>query len=249
MSVLKKAIAAVLVATGLSAGAQAAVETFVFRGDVDFGTSAMAEAFGVHGSTLGQFSAVLKLDTGQTLADALGVDHVYREVHGEFLYEFREIYYQAESLTMMIGGLDFSFGDDEVVIYFLDGIQDGIYDVGDSVSIWTPYLKYNNGYRSEYEDLYFGFDLKSGSNEHLFESGDAAGIYEFLDGGSISDGLYGHGYDDLWAESGERTRLNITNITMSLAPAVPEPATWLTLILGFGLAGVAVRRRRVVLAA
>lgn len=33
------------------------------------------------------------------------------------------------------------------------------------------------------------------------------------------------------------------DITPAAAPAVPEPATWLTMIAGFGLVGVALRRR------
>jgi hypothetical protein len=37
--------------------------------------------------------------------------------------------------------------------------------------------------------------------------------------------------------------MSIDNLTISAA--VPEPATWLTMLVGFGLAGAALRRSRV----
>jgi len=45
-----------------------------------------------------------------------------------------------------------------------------------------------------------------------------------------------------WNNNVETARLD--NVVMTAAAAVPEPATWAMMILGFGLAGTAMRRRR-----
>ena len=43
--------------------------------------------------------------------------------------------------------------------------------------------------------------------------------------------------------------VSTTQIYQSFSAAVPEPATWAMMILGFGLMGTVARRRRVALAA
>lgn len=40
------------------------------------------------------------------------------------------------------------------------------------------------------------------------------------------------------------SHMSIDNLTIAAAAAVPEPATWLTMLIGFGLVGAAFRRAR-----
>lgn len=50
-----------------------------------------------------------------------------------------------------------------------------------------------------------------------------------------------------WSPSVETARLD--NVAMAANAGVPEPATWALMIMGFGGAGAALRRRRVAVAA
>ena len=48
----------------------------------------------------------------------------------------------------------------------------------------------------------------------------------------------------LGTDSADNVGILIDNVSLSIGGAVPEPATWAMMIMGFGLAGSALRRRR-----
>lgn len=51
------------------------------------------------------------------------------------------------------------------------------------------------------------------------------------------------------SKSGQPVSIRVDNLTFAtVAGSVPEPATWAMMIIGFGLAGTTLRRRRAVLA-
>ena len=52
-------------------------------------------------------------------------------------------------------------------------------------------------------------------------------------------------YDDAWGDSGELCDWSL-QLAGTPTSEVPEPATWLTMIAGFGLVGVQMRRRKLV---
>lgn len=53
-----------------------------------------------------------------------------------------------------------------------------------------------------------------------------------------SVGGVNHGY------SGVGTQFSLDNLTVNEVPAVPEPATWALMLVGFGMAGAGIRARR-----
>ncbi|WP_341208435.1 PEPxxWA-CTERM sorting domain-containing protein [uncultured Sphingomonas sp.] len=62
--------------------------------------------------------------------------------------------------------------------------------------------------------------------------------------------VYRYFNDGAFAEAGSYQSKNTSTaatltVSRSLTPAVPEPGTWLTMLLGFGLIGFALRRRTI----
>ncbi len=118
---------------------------------------------------------------------------------------------------------------------------------------------------------FVGFDDPVGGFAHVFATFDAPVLgIEYLDGGNLgpSDFLglpsltYNTGCANCGYEAGDTVSFSGDTATFSpnfsqpgdyarviTAASVPEPATWAMLILGLGAVGVAIRRRRVVLAA
>jgi hypothetical protein len=69
----------------------------------------------------------------------------------------------------------------------------------------------------------------------------------FFNNGAVADRLFELDLTNGTATDRGALELRLTGLTAGLAaatPAVPEPATWATMILGFGIAGTALRRRR-----
>lgn len=85
-----------------------------------------------------------------------------------------------------------------------------------------------------------GLNLNANASFDIAQNGLA-----FFDSGQVSDRLYqldltNGSFTDLGA-----LELRLTGLTAAgIAAAVPEPATWLSMILGFGLIGGVMRRRR-----
>lgn len=89
-----------------------------------------------------------------------------------------------------------------------------------------------------------------GSDNYFYKTGnfvDASGL-GFTTVGGTSASLY-------FASSAQRYQLTTTSpftsgyVTATATPAVPEPAVWATLMLGFGGVGFALRRRKAAIAA
>ncbi|MFL5295988.1 MAG: UrcA family protein [Phenylobacterium sp.] len=97
---------------------------------------------------------------------------------------------------------------------------------GDAFGFGSPYVLFNNG-------AFFGIDffaLNSGQ-AGFATAGAFPELFDFVGGGFEPDG--GPSYAGYFDYSSVRSA------------AVPEPASWTLMIAGFGLAGVALRRRRI----
>lgn len=88
------------------------------------------------------------------------------------------------------------------------------------------------------DTFYSQKSLNSDDVQHVWSTDYAGGDY------GLPKGTY-VGFED-WAKGGDRDYNDLTfvfNAVPSIA-AAPEPATWLMMILGFGLVGHALRRKR-----
>ncbi|WCL54015.1 PEPxxWA-CTERM sorting domain-containing protein [Gimibacter soli] len=220
MLFMKKAAAAAVLAMGLSAGAQAAVQTFVFEGTYEYFNPEIAAQFGVVDGVTSSFSARLDFDTAQTPENAYYVQYA-----STFTYA-----------SYGVAAAVVQFGNQTVIANSVWlGIHDGIN--GDYISLVVAGPTFSNGidfFTIGVETGISPADFLDGADaSNILKFNQAIGSYAFIFGGAAENYPAG----------------NKHYVTMSLAPAVPEPATWLTLITGFGLAGVAVRRRRVAFAA
>ncbi|WCL54017.1 PEPxxWA-CTERM sorting domain-containing protein [Gimibacter soli] len=235
MSVLKKAAAAALLATGLSVGAEAAVTTFVFSGEASYESEALAQKFGILSGTVGTFTATLKFDAGQTTTDAWTYSKIDPKPGNPFEQEIARYYYESFSWTLddqswSYDGSGVGASGNPNDVYVRNGIMDG------------TSLTHDSTYASGISDIFLVNGLSVlFSNVHgqmldetFWPTANASNLFAFNE---ITDLNWGR-------VSTNEGLITLGNITMTVG-GVPEPATWLTMIMGFGLAGVAVRRRRV----
>jgi PEP-CTERM motif len=60
---------------------------------------------------------------------------------------------------------------------------------------------------------------------------------------NTTEGIQGHVWDDIYPNDSGQLSYRFRG-SVSFTPAIPEPATWVMMIAGFGMAGAALRRRR-----
>lgn len=99
-------------------------------------------------------------------------------------------------------------------------------------------IQYNNGAFNGF--FYVNDFVFQGGNYQLTISGGSLSVYA-LSGGNPSGNSLMNGYVNIGntAVTGKQPFTPVVT-----APAVPEPATWLTMVLGFGISGAAIRRVR-----
>ncbi|WCL54016.1 PEPxxWA-CTERM sorting domain-containing protein [Gimibacter soli] len=235
MAILKKAAAAVL-AMGLSAGSQAAVQTFNLTGNVEFWTEEAAASFGVVEGTVGRFDFSFDLDT------ALPPGYSTTMNTASDGTPFHHANYYGNNFTGHLGNQQVTL--DRVIVIVTDA-KGYLGPYSDRVSIDATV-----GFNADL-GIYEPLQLASGKSSHgmtfnvgmPFDSIDDFGIQHFLDFNSLGGTRYGGTLGEGGNFAINSNFYQFTDIQLSVA-GVPEPATWLTLIMGFGLAGVAVRRRR-----
>lgn len=235
MSVLKKAAAAALLATGLNVGAEAAVQSFTFEGEALSFDATTTASFGLDDGW-NPFSVTLQYDPAQSSSDATysNVSTYADDPDAPFLYISTKVF-SAVEMKFEIGGNTWDLPAPAVV---LDTAYDANGPVISAVMVRsTGHFTFANGYDAVVLYVSNGTSWNPdplqvfGAN---FDPVEANGIVSFNDLDEYGDG-------ELVSYAGG---LRFRNVTMTIG-GVPEPATWLTLIMGFGLAGVAVRRRRV----
>lgn len=99
-------------------------------------------------------------------------------------------------------------------------------------------------------DIFAGGSGNMTSALYLYAQGSSGGIKsDKLDGATIVSGSFGSSTLSQFfsAGSGERLTVGYSDVKWSLMPisaAVPEPSTWMMLILGFGAIGATMRSKR-----
>ncbi|WCL54014.1 PEPxxWA-CTERM sorting domain-containing protein [Gimibacter soli] len=240
MSFMKKAAAAAVLAMGLSAGAQAAVQTFVFTHKAKMYSAALASYFGVEDSLYVDVVATLHFDPTLKVADAIHYEETSEANPNPDMtwigsnQNARVATYKVELVEWVIGNKTATSDGDIIITDTYAPNSGGFAQDNIEFTTWIYPSVFTDGSFGD-EILWFG----AYSDRHdSFDGVDADRIFEF---------------NNLDSSVMEITFATVSQpkghlVTMT-TPAVPEPATWLTLIMGFGLAGVAMRRRRLVLAA
>jgi hypothetical protein len=157
---------------------------------------------------------------------------------GNYVYDF--------SITNNIGGTN--------NVYFFGVKTDSTNTIG-SPANWAP-SPWNNGWNNSY---YGGSSLSYNNTwccsfAGAIKSGETLSGFKVLDTGStiktsIPWFAFAFGGSDFNADGHFNSDFNpgfegLTNVTSTLAGAVPEPATWALMILGFGVVAHAMRRAK-----
>ena len=101
---------------------------------------------------------------------------------------------------------------------------------GDGLGTFEYVINFPKAKKSVPDVTSFSFDI----------AGPGVGLNSFASNGKV------YFLSDIWAGPGETG--NTGDIGALPGPSVPEPATWAMMIVGMGLAGTALRRRRTLLA-
>ncbi|GHF23594.1 hypothetical protein GCM10017044_17690 [Kordiimonas sediminis] len=140
----------------------------------------------------------------------------YNDQHADFDFTYE---------TIIFGGLSFSgdYFDPGEILEVVIGSAPGVGDIADfEIENDNPYVL-------------GGFSTSSGFGGELMTGDDVIFAQVSFLSGSANVTAMGLAFDD-----GER----YYSFSGNIVSGVPEPSTWLMMIMGFGVVGVAVRRRR-----
>ncbi|WP_308911691.1 PEPxxWA-CTERM sorting domain-containing protein [Pseudokordiimonas caeni] len=234
LSGVRAAFAAVVLIGALSTGANAAV--YEFTGDALISAD-KAAYFGFSSMGTYSFHAKLTIDDPHPTSSFL--------IDSEYLHDELSFYeYSIFQWTLGNKSWEFYGGNtyDQNQIVVIDGIEDRIYGTLDGLNV------------EGYEEVALPGITITGSalyaqndNEHIFSGSDIAQLdnWNDIETTLVAPGLRAGGAIGIDLQPGYIGLYNVvmTRVDGSVS-GIPEPATWLMMIMGFGLAGVAARRRR-----
>ena len=241
-SALLGAVAAVVV----GGAASAAIATATYRGTISNGFDESG-VFGMAGRDLGGLDFQVAFSTN-TLANAT----VYEDSSTSSIYGgAADATEDPTSAVLTIDGQSVAFGlgyAGQVYEYDSGNFEQVAHNASPDYSVTCDQNQCLQSYRNVYASIYgFGADFLSGGANFRRSSG-----HYDLGQGSVA---YGGFSDVLNAEftpaagGSHNNYANFTITSVTFGGGVPEPATWALMIGGFGLAGVAMRRRRSLTAA
>lgn len=210
-------------------GAASAAVNFHLEGDIAwYDSEALANKFGESQSKMGTISIDLEFSDYLTDDDAVRTKSY---AYGNFAA------YHYTSMKVTVGNQTWQYSG-------------GIVDPGNYAEIFDR----TDGYEYGYEEINFNAteDVLTGNgltvsyfNSWAFaQGGDNISSTDIASIGSlISPAFETNGFFDTELGTVYFFKMSVTEITQIGTPAIPEPATWLMMIMGFGLTGMAVRRR------
>jgi|JI6StandDraft_1071083.scaffolds.fasta_scaffold122213_2 hypothetical protein len=140
----------------------------------------------------------------------------------------------SESLGMMINGVATGIvGLNNKSSVYGDKLVLGRANAGDSLVFFTNVITTNKTYYSDKA-------LNADGVNHVFSAAYAGDA-------KVPAGTY-VGFEDLW-NGGDFNYFDETFVFDNVSTAVPEPASWALMVVGFGMVGYARRRRQIAVAA
>ncbi|WCL53946.1 PEPxxWA-CTERM sorting domain-containing protein [Gimibacter soli] len=210
--------------------AMASSVVYTFTGTADFqGNAALAAAFGYGIADPATFSARLWTDDSLVRADAF-----FKSEHDDTDYAARQARYSYGYFKWELGNRSWEYGPgtDAIgdLIWIFDGISDGtdnIYDFMRAQGATDLLLAGLTITLAQVNAYSLDETLISGNDMILFDQ------WSLLAASSVEGSMIRTDLGDV----------DLYNVSMvKAAGPVPEPATWLMMIMGFGLAGFAARQ-------
>ncbi|WCL54399.1 PEPxxWA-CTERM sorting domain-containing protein [Gimibacter soli] len=228
---LRRALLAGLAALALGGTAEATV--YQFTGTVSFGgNDPLAAAFGA--VTGDSFTALLDFDDSQTIVP----DAIITLSGSGSDFSYTRAYYDYDSFSWSLGSVSWAyngsfFSGDWLTV--LDG-DDGTSDVSDSLRVEGTSSNHAIAGGSITQSRIESYNW----DETFLTTADASAI------GAWNEVAAGSNSGQIYTTIGT---IRLSNISMTVLGGVPEPATWLMMIMGFGFVAVAARRRKGAVAA
>ncbi|UTW56186.1 PEPxxWA-CTERM sorting domain-containing protein [Kordiimonas sp. SCSIO 12610] len=229
---MKKLIFAALLSVFSLGSVHGQTTTFTFTGDAFFDTNEEMALFGAS-STFEAFTAELIFDNNQSLADAFDVSSdPARDISN----------YNFISLAISVGSVNYTVNSGRVTI--IDGTVSAPPLAGDQLAFGgstnIALSEFSTIRASNFSFSGSAIDVFSGIGANVFN----AGNINSLDGSPFGSGGIIYLTRDSSGSIIGGDILEFGNIQLSsVVTAVPEPATWLMMIVGFALTGFALRRR------
>ena len=228
---MKKLLASIFMVVGLSFSANATI-TVVFDSIPDGTTDFINTVTGAGGTPLAQTLAF-----GTSVYTDFSMSRAPSTTHGIATGS------QADISPSGSGTDPLNYQGSGVTFTFNSAINSFGLEVGDWGTCCQPsalYISFDGnapiqvGLSQSYGDVFFG------GNDDVF-------VAAFDDSGSFSTiNFWGDGVGELLYAGGTIRYAELDEGSLPPTPGIPEPATWLMMIMGFGLVGVASRRRKTV---
>jgi hypothetical protein len=223
---MKKLLIIFLLCTGIVSSAVRAIDTYTLTGDIFIDNAEDATELGIMMSVLTPFTINLTFDPENALFSGAiigssGVSHGYRGESGNF---------------EIINGFNISESESRVSVQVRDGtISDGVsFNYSGNLSGGI----YERIGISLFVDT-MRTDVITGLPPFPDDNASARFVREIATGFAPTRASVGL----LDFDTSSTRSYQVFNLGLSVTSAIPEPATWLMMIFGFGITGLALRRR------
>lgn len=247
---MKKLFFAALLSVLSLGAANAQTSTYIIEGRGEIYEQDVADLFGLTDPFMpgrdgrmqitSSFRSILKFDTSQTITD--GIDTSESPTIGT------SVSYSYENVTFELGSRTLEFTTSESVsesLTIFDSTSDAVDTAGirfmSNIKDFGVYGRIILGAPNRSSSF---IDNADSVNLNRFTGSDITPVVETRFGRNPSFNTFGSVFFGGRDDTSRGGNFFITEAQISLlTPTVPEPATWLMMIVGFGVSGLALRRR------